>query len=116
LQEREDKRKDEGDDRDVKGQSSDLFRTDAKMKNFRFNKLCWIHQKMAQLSKFILQVCEKCAQDDDDKQGNTGGAPPGATDDDEDDWYIYEHDELEESEEEDQDFVQPSDNESDYEA
>ncbi|EWZ97909.1 hypothetical protein NW765_003903 [Fusarium oxysporum] len=113
LQEREDKRKDEGDDRDVKGQSSDLFRTDAKMKNFRFNKLCWIHQKMAQLSKFILQVCEKCAQDDDDKQGNTGGAPPGATDDDEDDWYIYEHDELEESEEEDQDFVQPSDNESD---
>lgn len=116
LQELEDKRKDEGDDRDVKGQSSDLFRTDAKMKNFRFNKLCWIHQKMAQLSKFILQACEKCAQDDDDKQSNTGGAPPGATDDDEDDWYIYEHDELEESEEEDQDFVQPSDNESDYEA
>ncbi|KAK2679337.1 hypothetical protein RAB80_004518 [Fusarium oxysporum f. sp. vasinfectum] len=116
LQEREDKRKDEGDDRDFKGQSSDLFRTDAKMKNFRFNKLCWIHQKMAQLSKFILQACEKCAQDDDDKQSNTGGAPPGATDDDEDDWYIYEHDELEESEEEDQDFVQPSDNESDYEA
>ncbi|KAF5710438.1 hypothetical protein FMUND_9530 [Fusarium mundagurra] len=103
LQAREDKRKDESNDRDVKGQSSDLFQTDAKMRNFRYNKLCLIHQRMAQLSKFIRQVCEKCAQNDDGKQSNAGGAPSGATDDD-DDFHIQEHDESEENggEEEDQ--------------
>jgi hypothetical protein len=118
LQELEDKRNDKINDRDGKGQSRDLFKTDAKMKNFRFNKLCWIHQKMAKLNKFILQACEKHVQDDDDKRSNTR-APPGAIDDDEDDWNIYEHDESDESEEEeeeDQDFVQPSDHDSEYEA
>ncbi|KAF5671177.1 hypothetical protein FCIRC_8768 [Fusarium circinatum] len=113
LQALEDKRKDENDesdDRDAKIQSSDLFKTDAQMRNFRYNKLCRIHQRMAQLSKFILQVCEKCAQDDDGKQGNAGGASSGATDDDEDDLHIQEHDESEESEEEEEE-----DQESDYE-
>ncbi|KAF5631271.1 hypothetical protein F52700_6976 [Fusarium sp. NRRL 52700] len=109
LQALEDKRKDESDDRDVKGQSRDLFKTDAKMRKFRYIKLCWIHQRMAQLSKFILQVCEKCAQDHVGTQGNAGGALPGATDDDEDDLHIQAHDESEESEGEEED------QESDYE-
>ncbi|KAF5647720.1 hypothetical protein F25303_5125 [Fusarium sp. NRRL 25303] len=110
LQAREDKREDESDDRNAKGQSRDLFRTDAKMRNFRYNKLCWIQERMAQLSKSILQVCEKSAQNDDGEQSNAGGAPSGATDDDEDDLHIQEHGEWEESEDE-----EDEDQESDYE-
>ncbi|RBR14075.1 hypothetical protein FVER53590_08000 [Fusarium verticillioides] len=109
LQAREDERKSESNNTDVKGQSSDLFHTDAKMRNFRYNKLCLIHQRMAQLGKFIRQVCEKCAEDDGGKQRSAGGAPSGATDDDEDDLHIQDHDELEESEGEEED------QESDYE-
>ncbi|KAF4338194.1 hypothetical protein FBEOM_7936 [Fusarium beomiforme] len=125
LQEREDKKIENTNDRDIKSNSKDvrsrdLFRTDAKMQKFRYEKLCLIKEKMLQLNKYILQTCEKQVQDDVTKR-RTKRPIFGDFHDVEDDWDIHDHDELEEGEEDqedqDQDFEVPSDNDndSDYE-
>ncbi|KAH7251734.1 hypothetical protein BKA59DRAFT_135014 [Fusarium tricinctum] len=96
----------------------DPWKKDSKMKQFRFEQLCKINDRLMALKRSVIRACKKHVKPHVVRRGDLGPMNWNADAEEEDweDWDVQEQDDEGSEEDMDQEFEEPSDdNDSDYE-